>query len=105
MSSWRRKEPNFGIHVAFSFQLAENLSGKLQIAVGERFGGALQARPRALRIEEFDAARCACAFRQRVTKFARGEKRCQACFAIPLWTTRLMDWETAEFTSEAGGGI
>jgi hypothetical protein len=32
---------NVGIHVAFGFDLAENLTRKLKIAVGERLGRAL----------------------------------------------------------------
>ena len=54
LSSWRRSEPNLRVHMAFGFDLAENLAGKLKIAVGQRFGGALQSRASALGVEEFD---------------------------------------------------
>src|ERR1019366_5670705 len=45
---------NVRVHVAFGFDLAENLASELKVAIGERLSDTLQTRASALRIEELD---------------------------------------------------
>ena len=96
---------NGSVHVAFGLEFAQDFSGKLEVAFFQGLGGAQQPRAACARDRRTRWARCADALFSVSPKSRALAKRCQDCLAIALCSTRLTGWLTAEFTSDASGGI